>query len=123
VLTQDVPAKTADDVVEVLYLQNTTDQACKATVRARYSTTVDEASGAAAHHGPRGTEVELAPGELARIGDVLGWEWDSSRWLTITFRQAADSEPRELSYELGVRGKRFDVAGLGDVYEVPPFAL
>lgn len=119
-LMQAVDSKTADDVVEIIYLQNDTDRTYAATVRANFFTTVDDESGAALHHGPPGTEVELAPGERARVGDILGWEWDSARGLTIEFRHAEESGARSVHYNLAAGGRTRHVAGLGEVYEVAP---
>ena len=123
VLTRDVPARTADDAVVIIYLRNDTDRTCLATVRARFSTTLDDESGAALQHGPAGSEVELAPGEWAQIGDILGWELDSALSMTIEYRQPGESEPRRMWYDLGGRRHRRDVAGLGEVYEVEPYEL
>ena len=75
VLIQGVEARSADDVGEIIYLENDLDRTYSATVRADYFNAVDDASGEAAHHGPAPSEEELAPGERARIGDILGWEW------------------------------------------------
>lgn len=119
-LMQAVDSKTADDVVEIIYLQNDTDRNYVATVRANFFTTVDDESGAALHHGPAGTEVELAPGERARVGDILGWEWDSARGLHIEFRHAEESGARSVHYNLAAGGRTRHVAGLGEVYEVAP---
>lgn len=119
-LMQGVEARTADDVVEIIYLQNDTERTWVATVRAKFSTTVDDESGAALHHGPAGTEVELAPGERARVGDVVGWEWDSARNIDIEFRHAEGGGLRRVYYILEYGGRPRHVAGLGDVYEVEP---
>ena len=126
VFTQDVPAKTADDVVEIIYMRNDTARTWAATIRARFSQTVDDESGAEIVHGPPGLEIELAPGERARIGDILGWEWDSAvRRLEVEYGHAGDDGPRRVSYNLARRGYDRQVAGLGEVYqvesiEVPP---
>ncbi len=121
VFTQDVPSRTPDDVVEIIHMQNDTERTYHASVRARFSVTVDDESGAALQHGPRGIEVELAPGERARIGDILGWEWDSAvRRMTIEFRRAGDDRRLRASYNLARRGYERQVAGLGEVYEVYP---
>lgn len=119
-IVQGVESRTADDVVEIIYLQNDTDRTWVAAVRAKFTTTVDDESGAALHHGPAGTEVELAPGERSRISDVVGWEWDSSRGLAIEFRHAEGSGSCRVSYLLELGGRPRHVAGLGDVYEVEP---
>lgn len=120
VLMQAIGSKTADDVVEIIYLQNDTDRTYVATVRADFFTTVDDESGAALHHGPAGTEVNLAPGGRARVGDILGWEWDSARGLKIEFRRAEESRARSVHYDLAVGGRTRHVPGLGEVYEVAP---
>ena len=117
---QGIESRTADDVVEIIYLQNDTDRTWVATVRAKFSTTVDDESGAALHHGPAGTEVELAPGARARVGDVVGWEWDSARNIDIEFRHAEGGGSRRVYYILEFGGRPRHVAGLGDVYEVEP---
>jgi hypothetical protein len=119
VLIQEVESRTAADVVEIIYLENDTDQTCVATVRADFWTTVDDATGAAAHHGPAPTEVELAPGERARIGDILGWEWDSVLGLNIEFHHGASDGGLKVSYDLKRRGCGRHVAALGEVHEVP----
>ncbi len=119
VLIQGVEARTADDVVEIIYLENDSDRTYSATVRADFFTTVDDASGAAAHHGPAPSEVELAPGERARIGDILGWEWDSWLGLVIEFRHRNSGGGTRVSYDLMFRGRYRHVAGLGMVCEVP----
>ena len=120
VLTQEVASRTPDDVVEIIYLQKDTDHTFVATVRASFFVTVDEESGNGVHHGSPGTEVELAPGERAQVGDILGWEWDSVRKLNIEFRQAEDNKSCAMSYNLGGRGHIHHVAGLGEVCEFPP---
>ncbi len=122
-LMQAVDSKTADDVVEIIYLQNDTERTYAATVRADFFTTVDDESGAALHHGPAGTEVELAPGERARVGDILGWEWDSARGLHIEFRHAEDSGALRVHYDLAAGGRTRHVDGLGEVYEVEPSTM
>ncbi len=119
-LIQGIESRTADDVVEIIYLQNDTERTWVATVRAKFTTTVDDESGAALHHGPAGTEVELAPGARARVGDVVGWEWDSSRFIDIEFRHADGGGSRRVYYILEYGGRPRHVAGLGDVYEVEP---
>ncbi len=95
-----------------------------ASVRAAFTTTVDAASGAAAKHGSRPTEVMLAPGgEQARVANIQGWELDSALRLRIDFRTTKDSEPLRVSYDLGGPRHRRDLVALGEVYEVPPFIL
>lgn len=123
VLLQSVPSRTPDDVVEIVYLQNDTDRTALAKVRSKFSVTVDDETGAALRHGAPGTDVVLAPGERVRIGDVLGWEWDSVRTMEIDYRHAADDAPRRVSYNLGGRGRLREVAGLGEVLDVEPFVL
>lgn len=122
-LIQDVPSRTADDVVDVIYLQNDTERTYVATVRAKFSTTVDDESGEALHHGSAGTEVELAPGERARVGDIVGWELDSYLGFDIEFRRAEDCGSRRVHYDLGAGGRMRHVAGLGEVCEVEPFTM
>ena len=117
---QEVESHTPDDVTDIIYLQNDTDRTYVATVRAKFFTTVDDVSGEALYHGPAGTEVELAPGERARVGDILGWEWDSYLSLVIEFRHAKSSESRRVSYTLRSGGRVRHVDGLGEVLEVPP---
>lgn len=122
VLIQEVESRTADDVAELIHLENETDRTYFARVRASFFTTVDDESGEALHHGPAPTEVELAPGERARIGDILGWEWDSMLSLDIEFRYPDSGAGRRVSYDLS-RGRVRDVAGLGEVREVPGTVL
>ncbi len=123
VLIQGVESRTADDVVEIIYLQNDTDRTYVAKVRADFFTTVDDESGEALHHGPAGTEVELAPGERARVGDIVGWEWDSALGFDIEFRLAEDDGSRRVHYDLQAGGRKRHVAGLGQVYEVAPSTI
>ncbi len=114
---------TADDVVEIIYLQNDTDRIWVATVRANFTTTVDDESGQALHHGSAGTEVKLAPGERARVGDVLGWELDSSLGLQIEFRHPEGNGARVVHYMLEFGGPTREVDGLGVVYEPEPLTM
>ncbi len=123
VLIQEVESRTADDVVEKIYLENETDRTYIAAVRARFFTTVDEETGQALHHGPAPTEVELAPGERAQIGDILGWEWDSALSLTIEFRHGDSVAGPRVSYDLLSGRSVRDVAGLGEVCEVRGWLL
>jgi hypothetical protein len=120
VIIEEVEARSAADVVEIIHLHNGTDRTYVAKVRADFWITVDDDTGAALHHGFAGTEVELAPGERAQIGDIVGWEWDSVLGLDIEFRHPEGNGPRRVSYDLA-RGRSLrHVDGLGEVCEVAP---
>ena len=71
----------------------------------------------------RGPKVKLAPGEMARVGEIVGWEWDSVLKLDIQFRNVPDGELRQESYDLKTTSRTRHIVDLGEVYEVEPFAL
>jgi hypothetical protein len=119
--TLEVPSQTPDDVTDIIYLQNDTDRTFVATVISKFFTTVDEDSGEVLYHGSGGTDVELAPGQRVRVGDILGWEWDSVLDFRVEFRHARSTEPRRVSYTLRSQGHLRHIDGLGEVCVVPPF--
>ena len=54
------------------------------TAETDFFVTVDEETGEGISHGSGRKRVELSAGEYAKVGDIAGWEWDSSLHFDIT---------------------------------------
>ncbi|MDQ6944127.1 MAG: hypothetical protein M3169_16635 [Candidatus Eremiobacteraeota bacterium] len=63
-----------------------------------FSTIDDE--GTLLHHGSPPLDLTLAPGEAARIGDVVAWEWDGHVGLFVIFTDVESGRVRRATYNL-----------------------
>jgi hypothetical protein len=75
----------ADAVDAVIYCVNQTPHTFHVSSRSESFTTADEETGAVVRHGPPPAELLVRPGEIVRLGDVYGWEWDGVVSLDVAF--------------------------------------
>lgn len=83
-----------------VYCVNITNHVFLVSTQSNSFTTVDEEVGTVVEHGSAPTEVQLASGEAALIGEVAGWEWDGHVGLNLTFQCVDTGSICEASYAL-----------------------
>jgi hypothetical protein len=82
-----------------VYCVNVTGEAVRIAVSSTGFSSIDD-EGTLLHHGSAPVELTLAPGEAARIGDVVAWEWDGHVGLFITFTDVESGRVRRATYNL-----------------------
>ena len=99
VLTLHTPGTNAGAVDTEVYCINVTREAVRIAVSSTGFSTIDD-EGTLLHHGSQPVDLTLAPGEAARIGDVVAWEWDGHVGLFITFTDVESGRVRRATYNL-----------------------
>ena len=99
VLTLHTPGTNAGAVDTEVYCINVTREAVRIAVSSTGFSTIDD-EGTLLHHGSAPVELSLVPGEAARIGDVVAWEWDGHVGLFITFTDIESGRVRRGTYNL-----------------------
>ena len=99
VLTLRTPGTNAGAVDTEVYCINVTREAVRIAVSSTGFSTIDD-EGTLLHHGSAPVELTLAPGEAARIGDVVAWEWDGHVGLFVTYAGVESGRVRRATYNL-----------------------
>ena len=99
VVTMRTPGTNAGAVDTEVYCINVTGETVCINVSSTGFSTIDD-EGTLLHHGSAPLELTLAPGEAARIGDVVAWEWDGHVGLFVTFMDAESGRVRRATYNL-----------------------
>jgi hypothetical protein len=99
VLTLHAPGTDAGAVDTEVYCINVTREAVRIAVSSTGFSAIDD-EGTLLHHGSAPVELTLAPGEAARIGDVVAWEWDGCVGLFIIFTDVESRRVRRATYNL-----------------------
>jgi len=92
-----------DAVDTEVFCVNVTPHAFTIFVLSESFITLDETTGDSAVTGPPPFTARLAPGELVRVSEVKGWEWDGAVGLRVTFVREKNSElqaPVAKAYDL-----------------------
>lgn len=96
-------SKSADDVSEDLYLINPSDVPLNIVkASASFHVTVDEKSGAGVTHGspPLNIPFVVLPKSYLHVGNILGWELDSSLWFDVWFRKEKNQNSTHFTFNL-----------------------
>jgi hypothetical protein len=99
VLTLHTPGTNAGAVDTEVYCINVTREAVRIAVSSTGFSTIDD-EGTLLHHGSPPLDLRLAPGEAARIADVVAWEWDGHVGLFIVFTDVETGRVRRAAYNL-----------------------
>jgi hypothetical protein len=83
----------------IVHCVNATDSAFVVDVRSSAFLTVDD-DGTTMQTGPADVTVTLQPGETAKIGDVVAWEWDGHVGLSIRYTNAHTGRRYGTAYNL-----------------------
>lgn len=97
------------------------------SAEADFFTTTDDDTGEGIHHGPKPVEVNLAPGECAKVGDIEGWERDSGMNFELIIHAGVDIdfETTDRRFSLGYDlkssgGRKITLPGKLKGYTVNP---
>lgn len=95
-----------------VYCVNATPDPFEVAVRSASFTTVDEQLGTVICHGSEPRRVLLASSEVARVGEVRGWEWDGYVGLEVEYTACATGRRERRTYSLKRSTAGYRVPGI-----------
>jgi len=101
ILNIRTPGTDAGAVDTEVYCVNVTRYAFRVAASSASFSIIDD-DGTIMHHGAPAVELELRPGDAARISDVVAWEWDGRVGLLVAFTNLASGVACRAVYSLSL---------------------